>query len=124
MQEPYIWHLDVYKGRDFEERFIMENLDGTPANLSGWSVRSQCRVSPNELSELVFEFTASIVETRSTLDVLMRTEVVLSATKEQTIVPPACSAYYDVNLKNPLGKELNYVQGTVFLKGTVTENVQ
>lgn len=119
MQEPYQWDIEIFRGRDFEERIEMQNVDGTPAVLTSWAVKSQIRMLPKQSAPLVEEFTAAIVPTFNVL-ILTKTEVTLVLTALQTSTLVAGIRYYDIILTDADTKIRTYVQGTVTVRDTVT----
>lgn len=113
---PARWNITVRKGRDFVEQYDFQNDDGTPMDLTGYTVKAEMREAPSLDSPLIVAFSVSIPTPANG-------QVTLSLTDIQTAALGSYSkAYYDIMLTDPSGIDETYVEGTVAIKDSVTSN--
>lgn len=60
---PNTTNLSIYQGDDFAADITVNNEDGTPADLTGYTAQSQIRINPADTSpEGVAQFACSIAD--------------------------------------------------------------
>lgn len=107
------YDIILRKGRDYKQIFKFVQEDGSPVNWTGWTVKSQVRLAKRRDSDLVVKFSASI-------PVPVNGEVILELTDTQTGVLSIESAYYDILHTSPIGFDVTYIEGSAYVKPTVT----
>lgn len=92
------------QGADRGELWPVE-VDGSPANLTGYTVVSEVRDLPNGRGNLLHSFTASIVETDS---------IAIQTTAEESMLWDWTFGFYDVILYTPDNRPMPaIVRGTI-----------
>ena len=108
--EPATHNLVIYQDRDFSQTFFLKSA-GVAMNLTGYTVKAEVR--PDKYaSDLIVAFTIVVIKATGS--------ITLSLTDTQTLVLTDEVAFWDLVLTDPLGKRLNYIEGTLTVRGTVT----
>ena len=106
-------YLDIDQGSDFNTVIELENNDGTPMDLRGFSVYSQFRKSYG--STTAYQFNATIVDALNG-----KISLALSGTTSSTIRPGRY--LYDVEVLNTLAnKKSRVVEGIVTINPEITK---
>jgi hypothetical protein len=116
MLKPAIRNLKIEQNTDWSESFTLK-IDDVAVNLSGYSLRGECRTGEDITSDLVFAFTFGIDETLVTVSVDADTTEAIE-TDEQ---PDEIQFFYDYLLIAPDGSITKIQKGRVTLCRTVTE---
>lgn len=105
-------YLDIDQGSDFVSEIILENDDGTPMILSGFTAYSQFRKSYNSLSSYSFE-TAIPQPTQGKITLR------LSGINSSLIKPGRY--LYDVEIISQNGVKTRVVEGIVTINPEITK---
>jgi hypothetical protein len=105
-------YLDIDQGSDFSVIFELENDDGTPMDLSGFSVYSQFRKSYNSL--IGYNFVVSIAD-----EDLGKISLALSGSASSVIKPGRY--LYDVEIRGAGNRKTRVVQGIVTINPEITK---
>lgn len=117
METPVIVNLIIKRDNDFNESFEFIQDDGSPMDLTGWTIKSDIRKGPSKLSELIVSFTLSI-------PLPTNGKVYLSLTDTQTgAMIGFNTAYYDILLTSPTGFDETYVEGSITINSSITVKV-
>ena len=110
---PSSGDLYIYQGADFAAIVTVENEDGTPADIAGWTARSQIRRNVADLDpEIAAELTC-LVEAPNF--------VKLSLLKDATL--ELCGRYvWDLDLYSPTGASWPVMSGKVLGTQEVTRD--
>jgi len=112
MATPARHDLTVRRDRDYSEVFIFKDGDGVVINLTGYAVRAQIRPQKDSTT-LIITFTTVLTEVEG--------KVVISLTDAQTLTLTAYDkGWWDLVLTDPSGNRKTYIEGSVYIKGTVT----
>lgn len=104
-------NLYVDQGSDFSAIVTLKNQDGSPMNLTNFTVVSQFRKSYQSSSAT--NFTASVYD-----ETTGRIRLQLSAANSSAI--PAGRYLYDVEITSPLGERKRALEGIVVLTPEIT----
>jgi hypothetical protein len=104
-------NLEIDQGSDFSTQMILENDDGTPMDLRGFSVYSQFRKSYG--SVLGYTFVTSIVDPTNGIISLSLSGVASSAIKPGRFM-------YDVEIVNSIPVKTRVVEGIVTINPEIT----
>jgi hypothetical protein len=108
-----IAYLDIDQGSDFLARMELENDDGTPMNLAGFSVYSQFRKSYG--STIAYTFNASILNALNGVITLEYSGINSSATKPGRYL-------YDVEIiDGASGRKTRVIEGIVTVNAEITK---
>lgn len=106
--------LLIPQGTTWECHWPVQNSDGTPADLSEWSLRSQIRPAIDSSTIL---YTWSIADGNASI---ISGEVVLMLTPETTAAWDWSNAVYDIKLFKPNGTVVRLTQGKLTVSREVT----
>ena len=107
-------YVELYmdQGTDFSSIISLNNQDGTPMNLTGYTVKSQFRKSFQ--SSTYVGFTASIYDAPNG-------KVRLQLSNAQTSAVDPGRYLYDIQLTNPSGIKIRALEGLVLLTPQITQ---
>lgn len=105
------WDLTIYSGADFMEDFLIQNADGTPSDLTGYTGSSEVRRAEDPAALLVATFVVSFPEAGT---------VRLSLTAAETALLHPCEGFYDIFLVGTSITIGPVVQGKVTVDPRVT----
>lgn len=107
--------LTLRQGIDSGYAWELVDTDGNPADLTGWTARSQIRTHQDPTATLLHELTAEVDVPGS--------RVTVSWTAEESLGWEWRSGFFDVILTDPVGRPVQIVtQGRVEVDKVVTTN--
>ena len=117
MSFPLKYNLELYKDRDYEKSFLIQQ-NSLPLNLTGYAGKAEVRLTKADTGTPLATFTVAISAPETG-------RVVISLTKTQVnaiTIPAGKQAFWDLMLTTPApdSKSRNYVEGSVYIKDTVT----
>jgi hypothetical protein len=107
-----ITNLYVDQGSTFNSIVTLRNQNGTPMNLTGYTVKSQFRKSYQ--SSQAFNFTTSVFDATTG-----RIRLQLPADYSSTI--RAGRYLYDIEITSPIGEKLRALEGIVVISPEITQ---
>lgn len=106
----------VEQGVDSTRQFIWKESDGTPRNLTGWTAAMQVRPSAKSDTVLLDLKTTnggmSLGGTSGTINVHFKASDTTGVTWS--------SGVYDIELTDPAGKKMRFIEGDLVLSAEVT----
>lgn len=108
-------NITILKGNDVRLEISFKQADGTPLDLTGYTVKSQIRDKASQDGNLIAEFTDAFFDSDPTTGTIVLT---LSDTETAAIVQQ--SGYYDVLLVDAADDARTYLKGAVKFLPTVT----
>lgn len=103
--------LTVYRDRDYSRVFVFQDSDGVIIDLTGYSAKAQIRPEKDS-STLTESFGIDLDGSAG--------KITISLTDEQTLALASGKFWWDLALTDPSGLRQSYVEGSVFVKATVT----
>jgi len=103
--------LDIYQGTDYTATVFVANIDGTPADLTGWTAKAQLRRGPADAAPEVEHEIAATVQPPQT--------VLLSIPHAATTLLTSRYAW-DLDLISPTGQIVTVLQGAAIIDAEVT----
>lgn len=113
MPLPAVRNLKIPQNTDWQESFSL-SIDGVLVNLTGYSLRGQCRQREDVDSDLVFPFTFAASGTQVTVS------VDASVTAALNLLPGQPQYWYDYLLVAPDGSITKIQKGRLTIEPTVT----
>jgi hypothetical protein len=104
-------NLEIDQGSDFVTQMILENDDGTPMDLRGFTVYSQFRKSYGSI--IGYTFQSSVVDPINGIISLKLSGIASSAIKPGRFM-------YDVEIVNPIPVKTRVVEGIVTINPEIT----
>lgn len=112
-------------GRDFNQIFYLQDVNGSIIDLTGYTAKAQMRPSFNS-DELLVEFHTTVSGSAGTVELYLSDEETALLEIENKInlsdTTTSENAVYDLMLTDTLGKKYNYVKGTITIEGTATRS--
>lgn len=101
----------IYRDRDYSKTFVVKDGDGVVIDLTGYEAAAQIRPLKDSAT-LTQAFTVTVTPAEG--------KVVISLTDVQTLALTAGKYWWDLVMTDPSGLRWSYVEGTCFVKGSVT----
>jgi hypothetical protein len=103
--------LLIDQGADYSATVFVENIDGTPADLTGWTAKSQLRRGPADAAPEIEQEISCTVQPPQT--------VILSIPHADTTLLYGRYAW-DLDLTSPAGQIVTVLQGAAIIDAEVT----
>lgn len=101
----------IHRDRDYSKGFVLKDSDEIIINLTGYSARAEIRPTKDSTT-LTIAFTCTITPASGRIDIEL--------TDVQTLSLTVGKYWWDLVLTDSSGKRQSYVEGTAFVKATVT----
>ena len=103
--------LLIFQGSDYSATVVVQNIDGTPADITGWSAKAQLRRGPADA--------APVVEHEISCTVQPPDVVLLNIPHADTTLLTSRYAW-DLDLTSPEGLIVTVLQGAAIIDAEVT----
>ncbi len=114
MQSPVSYDICIFRESKFSECYTFTDDNNAPVNMTGWRVYAQLRETQDRSSDLLAEFTVSMMRAHEgVINLSLPSEVTASFI-------PRLMAYYDMMCVDLQGIPRYFVKGRAMLHSTVT----